>query len=120
MDAFTSDAVPTHLLTREAYEIYGRQLKPDGVLAINITNRYLDLAPVTAETAKAMGWTGMVIADDGSTESYYTSSTWVILSRNPAFFSHANFQDPNVYALTQKPGFRAWTDDYSNLIQILQ
>jgi len=120
MDAFTSDAVPMHLLTREAYHTYQRHLKPDGVLAINISNRYLDLEPIIAEAAKEMGWSGIVVYDEGTSETFYVSNTWILLSKSPAIFGHPNFQDANTYALAPKPGFRGWTDDYSNIIQILR
>ena len=59
MDAFTSDAVPLHLLTREAYQMYLRHLKPDGVLAVHISNRYLDLEPVVAQAMADIGWSGV-------------------------------------------------------------
>ncbi len=120
MDAFTSDAVPVHLLTKEAYAIYARHLKPEGVLAINISNRYLDLAPVVAQAAADLGWTGISVYDDGEEESYYYGSTWVLLSRVPAIFEHRNFKSADYNPLKPKPGFRAWTDDYSNIIQIIK
>jgi hypothetical protein len=120
MDAFTSDAVPMHLLTREAYATYQRHLKPDGVLAINISNRYLDLEPIIAEAAKEMGWSGVVVYDEGNSEAYYVSNTWILLSKSPAIFGQPDFQDPNTYALQPRKGFRGWTDDYSNIIQILR
>jgi spermidine synthase len=120
MDAFTSDAVPMHLLTREAYATYARHLKPEGVLAINISNRYLDLEPIIAQAAKEMGWSGVVVYDEGNSESYYVSNTWVLLSKSPAIFGHPNFQDASTSALQARNGFRAWTDDYSNIIQILR
>jgi hypothetical protein len=118
MDAFTSDAVPVHLLTTQAYAVYLRHLRHDGILAVNISNRYLNLAPVMAQAASEMGFTGVVVADDGDTESYYTASTWVLMSADPAVFTHANFKGSE--PLTRKPGFRVWTDDYSNIIQILK
>ncbi len=120
MDAFTSDAVPMHLLTREAYAVYRRHLKPDGVLAINISNRYLDLEPIIAQAAKEMGWSGIVVYDEGDSEAFYVANTWILLSKSPAIFADPEFQDPNVYALQTRKGFRAWTDDYSNIIQILR
>jgi hypothetical protein len=121
MDAFSGDAVPVHLLAAEAYRTYLRHLNPGGVLAINITNRYLDLAPVIAEGAAQNGFTAIVVDDDGADESYYSASTWALLSRSPALFDHANFQEKwAVTKLKRKPGFRAWTDDYSNIVQILQ
>jgi hypothetical protein len=121
MDAFSSDAVPVHLLTGEAYRTYLRHLNPEGIMAINITNRYLDLAPVVAEAAAANGFAGIVVDDYGEDENYLSSSTWVLLTRAPAAFEHANFQDRWSFSkLKRKPGFRAWTDDYSNIVQILQ
>jgi spermidine synthase len=121
MDAFSSDAVPVHLLAAEAYRTYVRHLNPGGVLAINITNRYLDLAPVVAEAAAANGFTGIVVDDVAEEEIYDSPSTWVLLSRTPAIFSDADFGDYFAMSkLRRKPGFRAWTDDYSNIVQILQ
>ena len=120
MDAFTSDAVPMHLLTREAYTTYRRHLKPDGVLAINISNRYLDLEPIIAQAAQEMGWSGVVVYDEGNSESYYVSNTWILLSKSSAVFADPNFQDAYTTALQPRKGFRAWTDDYSNIIQILR
>jgi spermidine synthase len=118
MDAFTSDAVPIHLLTREAYQIYLRHLKPDGVLGINISNRYLDLEPVVTKAAQDIGWSGVTVSDDGNLEPFYTSSTWMILSPMQEFFNHPNFQDPSVAPMQARAGFRAWTDDYSNIVKI--
>jgi len=120
MDAFTSDAVPMHLLTREAYATYSRHMKPDGILAVNISNRYLDLEPIMAQAAGEMGWTGVVVYDEGVSESYYVSNTWVLLSKSPAVFAHPNFQDGSTSSLQPRKGFRTWTDDYSNIIQILR
>lgn len=120
MDAFTSDAVPMHLLTREAYATYARHMKPDGILAVNISNRYLDLEPIMAQAAQEMGWTGVIVYDEGNSESYYVSNTWVLLSKSPTVFAHPNFQDGSTSALQPRKGFRTWTDDYSNIIQILR
>jgi hypothetical protein len=118
MDAFTSDAVPVHLLTREAYRIYLRHLKPDGVLVINISNRYLDLEPVVAQGGAELGWSGVTILDDGDLEPFYNSSTWMILSPQPEFFLQPQFQDESVHPMKTRRGFRAWTDDYSDIIAI--
>jgi hypothetical protein len=121
VDAFSSDAVPMHLLTAEAWRTLVRHLNPGGILAFNITNRYLDLSPVVAEAAAANGFTGIVVDDAGEEQDYYSPSSWILLSRAPAIFEHPNFHDK--FAVTQlkrKPGFRGWTDDYSNIVQILQ
>ena len=80
-----------HLLTREAYGIYRRHLKPDGIIIVNISNRYLNLEPIVAQSAAEIGWSGVTIRDDGDTEAYYVPSTWVILSPQPGFFRHREF-----------------------------
>jgi spermidine synthase len=108
------------LLTREAYATYARHLKPDGVLAVNISNRYLDLEPIMAQAAKEMGWSGVVVYDEGNSETYYVSNTWILLSKSPAVFADPNFRDASTAPLQVRKGFRAWTDDYSNIIQILR
>ena len=120
MDAFTSDAVPMHLLTREAYATYARHMKPEGVLAINISNRYLDLEPIIAEAAKEVGWNGILVYDEGNSEPYYVSNTWVLLSKSSTVFAAPEFQDATVSVLQARKGFRPWTDDYSNIWQILK
>ncbi len=121
IDAFSSDAVPMHLLTVESWRSFVRHLNPDGILAFNITNRYLNLAPVVAEAASANGFTGIVVDDAGEQEDYYSPSDWILLSRAPTLFEHTNFQDKfAISKLVRKPGFRGWTDDYSNIVQILQ
>ena len=120
MDAFSSDAIPVHLLTREAYRVYLHHLKPDGVLAVHISNRYLDLEPVVSQSMTELGWSGVKVDDEGDEEPFYSGSTWTLLSPDPAFFDHANFKATGVFRLKPKPGFRAWTDDFSNLITILR
>ncbi len=118
VDAFSSDAIPMHLLTREAFQIFLRHLKPDAALIFHISNRYLDLEPVVSQPASEAGFTGVTVADDGETQTYYVGSTWMVLSRDPSFFKHPNFQDPSVRPMQLEPGFRAWTDDYSNIVRI--
>jgi SAM-dependent methyltransferase len=123
MDAFSSDSVPLHLLTREAYQVYLRHLKPDGVLAVHISNRYLDLKPVVAQGMADIGWHGRVVEDDGVEEPYFTGTTWTILSRDDKFFDSRNFlSDANSFVkpLIPQPGFRAWTDDFSNILSIIK
>ncbi len=120
MDAFSSDAVPAHLLTREAYQTYLRHLKPDGVLAVHISNRYLDLEPVVSQSMTEIGWSGIKVEDEGDEEPFYSGSTWTILNHDPNFFKHQNFKTSGTFPLKPKPGFRGWTDDFSNLITILK
>ncbi|MEP7353082.1 MAG: fused MFS/spermidine synthase [Acidobacteriota bacterium] len=120
MDAFTSDAVPMHLLTEEAYKIYAKHMKPDGVLAVNISNRYLDLEPIVAAAAASAGMKGIMIYDEGTSEPFYVANTWVLMSKDPKIFTNAAFSGTEIYPLEPKPGIRGWTDDYSNIIKILR
>ncbi len=117
IDAFSSDAIPVHLLTRESFELYGKLLKPTGVLAVHISNRYLDLSPVCQKGADALKRTAMVVYDEG--DPFSNSTTWVLIAADPEFFKTAAFNEANIYPPMKKANFRAWTDDYSNIVSIL-
>ena len=118
IDAFSGDSIPTHLLTLEAIQLYLTELKPGGILAFNISNRHLDLEPVLAEAGKHFGLAGVFIADAGQADPLSAASAWVLLSRDSAFL-----RSPAVAAvgrdLHERAGIRVWTDDYSNLFQVL-
>jgi hypothetical protein len=127
MDAFSSDAVPVHLLTKEAFEIYQRHLKPDGAILVNISNRYLDLRPVVENAADAFNFDVHTInSEDGSADEneeagwWLYSSTWMILSRNEEFMNRSALR----YAATKEPvidrEIPLWTDDYTSMFKILQ
>ena len=119
VDAFSSDAIPVHLLTREAIQLYFKHLKPQGVLALHISNRYLDLKPVCEGGAEAVGRQAWTVEDEGDQASYFSSSTWVLVTSDLAIYSGEFFKDAYSYQLSPTKKFRAWTDDYSNLFQIL-
>src|SRR6266853_468636 len=119
VDAFSSDAIPVHLLTREAIQLYFLHLKPEGVLALHISNRYLDLKPVSVGGAQTVGRQARAVEDEGDQASYFSSSTWVLVTSDLAIYSGDFFKDAYSYELSPKKGFRPWTDDYSNLFQIL-
>ncbi len=119
VDAFSSDAIPVHLLTREAIQLYFKHLKPQGVLALHISNRYLDLKPVCEGGAEAVGRQAWTVEDEGDDASYLSSSTWVLVTSDLSIYSGSFFKDAYSYQLGPTKGFRAWTDDYSNLFQIL-
>jgi hypothetical protein len=125
MDAFSSDAVPVHLLTKEAFAIYQRHLKPDGVILVNISNRYLDLRPVVENAARAFGYAvhhinsedGGGDEDDGGWWLY--ASTWMILSKNQEFMAKPALR----YAASPPAApldIPLWTDDYTSMFRILQ
>jgi hypothetical protein len=120
VDAFSSDAIPIHLLTREALATYFRHLKPSGILAVHISNRYLDLAPVCARGALDFDKTATIVSDDGDESNFELPSTWVLLTSNPAWFKERSFNYADLSAAVAPPAFHEWTDNYSNIIQILK
>jgi hypothetical protein len=116
IDAFSGDSIPIHLLTREAFELYFKHLKPDGVLAVHITNRHLDLSDPIRNIAEATGWQAFQISHYPGDDRI--DSDWILLTRDP-ILSSALTQSGRVtgWKRTQpKPIF--WTDDYSNLFQV--
>jgi len=126
VDAFNGDAVPVHLLTIEAFRLYAQRLKhPGGVLAMNVTNTFLDLRPVVIAAAERLGFASLWVHCDGDGLVSYTND-WVLLSRDrgrlDAIAATANdsASHPNTRAARlQAPESRLWTDDYSNLFQAL-
>jgi hypothetical protein len=127
MDAFSSDAVPVHLLTKEAFEIYQKHLKPDGAILVNISNRYLDLRPVVENAATAFKFDCHTInsEDGGGDENdegswWLYSSTWMILSRNKEFMNRSALRHVSVPATGNEPKVPLWTDDYTSMFKILQ
>jgi len=119
IDAFSSDAIPIHLLTRQALAVYFRHLKPDGVLALHISNRYLDLMPVCAVGARDFHKVAKVVQDDGDAP-YMSASTWVLLTSDGLFFARREFKNATIGDAIPAPDFRGWTDDYSNVFRILR
>ena len=119
VDAFSGDAIPVHLLTREAYKVYWQHLLPNGVLAVHVSNLYLKLAPEVALAAAADGKQVMEIYYDGAEDRQETGSEWVLVTSRKGFFDR-----DEIKAVATKvepiPGLREWTDDYSNLYKILR
>jgi SAM-dependent methyltransferase len=118
VDAFSSDSIPVHLLTLEAVQLYFRHLRPDGVLAVHISNRYLDLEPVLAGETRATGKMARVVdTDDDDTQDVF-GATWVLLT-SPASGFHGE-ELRNSTEIGSQRTVRLWTDDYSNLFRILK
>jgi hypothetical protein len=120
VDAFTSDAIPIHLLTREAFVLYFRHLNRGGILAVHISNRYLDLEPVVARNALDLGKAAIKVNDDGGDEDYLSESDWVLVATDSALFSDSLFRNSGIQPAKPRPGLRPWTDDYSNMIQLMK
>ena len=117
VDAFTGDSIPVHLITVEAVSQYLRHLKPDGVIAFHVSNRFLDLKPVLVEIARVQGLELAFMHETG--EDGGTTSDWVLLTRNKEFLAKPSIQEISE-PVEAKPGLRPWTDDFSNLVQVLR
>jgi SAM-dependent methyltransferase len=117
VDAFSGDAIPVHLLTKEALELYFRHLKPAGILALHITNTHLDLEPVVEKLANTLGRRALLVSADSDESRKIYRSKWALLSQtvltSPALQEAAE-------DLAARPGLRIWTDEYNNLFQILK
>lgn len=124
LDAFSSDTVPMHLLTTEAFETYARVLTRDGLLLVHVSNRYLDLDPVVAAAARAGGWSVAKLDYKPSalqeSNSLASASSWIALSRNPAKLEALASGDPDWQSLPARAGFTPWTDDFSTILPLVK
>jgi hypothetical protein len=112
VDAFTGDAIPVHLLTVEAFATWLRHLRDGGMLAVHVSNKYLDLAPVVRLAAERAGWQARLVEDEGDEEEEVTSaSSWVLVARGG---------DIPGEEIAVPRGLRAWRDDYSSLFAVLR
>jgi SAM-dependent methyltransferase/MFS family permease len=119
VDAFSGDAIPVHLITREALAAYLRHVKPDGIVAFHVSNRFLELTPVVARLAKEHG-AHAVLVEDNPEEDSRSTSDWVLVSRDPKALEHEEVVARGAVPAEDRPEWRTWTDDYSNLVQILK
>jgi hypothetical protein len=121
LDAFNSDAIPAHLITREALALYLRKLAPDGAVAFHISNRYLKLQPVLSELARDAKVAGIVGADlnlsPAQTAMNKFTSEWVVLSRNATALADL-YVHPGWNTLAPSGDVRVWTDDFSDILSV--
>src|SRR5580693_247790 len=119
VDAFSGDAIPVHLLTKEAFAVYYRHLKPGGILAIHTSNTYLKLAPVVKMLAEDADYASRLISSEEDTTMMVSPADWVLVTRNQEFLNK-----PETFAGSQTievpTRLRLWTDDYNNLYEILR
>jgi hypothetical protein len=122
LDAFSGDAVPTHLLTQEAFEIYRRHLKEDALVAVHISNRYLDLEGVIAGLADHFGYAARRVSSPGDAGLGQFPADWMVLSPGRGPTSPAETKTADVATPGTAPARRTvlWRDDYSNLFEILK
>jgi hypothetical protein len=119
LDTFSSDAIPVHLVTKEAFALYLQHLAPDGIIAAHITNLHLDLQPVFWQLAQYYDLHMVRVNYAGDSNGGYASH-WILLSHNPALFEMPAIQERSVDLSSYSTNVKLWTDDYSNLFQILK
>lgn len=117
VDAFSSDSIPVHLITREALAVYLRHMKPGGIIAFHVSNRFLNLGPVVGQLAKVSGAHAVNVYEKG--EEDRTQSDWVLVSLDRKALEDKVIKDVSE-PVEERPLWRLWTDDYNNLVQILK
>jgi spermidine synthase len=121
VDAFSSDAIPTHLLTRQALALYRQKLTEHGLLAFHISNRHVDLEPVLAALAEDAGMAALINSDGDATDIGKDGSTWVVLTKHVEDLEPLHESFPGHWQpLKGKPSVGVWTDDFSNLLRVFQ
>jgi SAM-dependent methyltransferase len=118
VDAFSSDAIPVHLITAEALALYAKHMRPGGLIAFHVTNRFLDLVPVVAGIAAANAMQAVWIHDEGD-DALANRSDWVLVSNNRALLASPRIADAAT-PITPHPEWSVWTDDFNNLFQVLR
>jgi hypothetical protein len=119
VDAFSGDAIPVHLLTKEAIALYLKHLKPEGVLAVHVSNEFLDLAPIVRQLAEGAGYQAVLVKNASNDDEQILAADWVLVTRNRGVLRNG---DVNLHSglIASRAGLRPWTDDYNNLFQILK
>lgn len=121
LDAFSSDAIPMHLMTNEAFAVYSRVVRPDGLLLVHISNRFLDLAPIVAAAAKVGHWyTAELLYRPAREQRYASGSQWIALSRDRRIIAALERRDSSWTPLAPDREVAAWTDDYSSILPLLK
>jgi protein-L-isoaspartate O-methyltransferase len=119
VDAFSGDAIPVHLLTSQAVKLYQSHLRPGGILAIHISNRYLDLAPVVRQQADHAGLQSVLISSGDNADRGELTANWVLVTANKEFLARKEVAEAG-RQIQDKPGLGLWTDDYNSLLPLLK
>ena len=115
IDAFSSDAIPVHLLTQEAFKIYQQKITPNGGILIHISNRHLNIGPVIYANAISLNQMLFMLLTNDDLENAQYAANWIFLTQNLEWVKNLkNWRfNPMTYTIT-------WTDDYSNIVSILR
>jgi hypothetical protein len=119
VDAFSGDSIPVHLLTREAFSVYTRAIKDDGVIAYHLSNRYLDLSPVVGNIARQAGYQALLVLDAHPEGDAISPSLWVLVTKNAAFLARPAIASVGA-GIPDAPKIGVWTDQLNNLFQVLK
>lgn len=120
VDAFSGDSIPVHLLTRQAFQLYFRNLKPDGVLAVHVSNQYLNLEPVVAAAASALGREAVIVNHEIAVSEGVYPSTWILIGSRNGFLGRSQIEQAGEILPANVPASQLWTDDYSSLWRVLK
>jgi spermidine synthase len=118
LDAFSGDSIPLHLLTEEAFQCYFRHLNADGVMAVHVSNQYLDLRPVVANLAARSGRTAVLIQSSANPDRRTLLAEWILVTSNQTFGEQ--LQQRASAEVIRPNGQRLWTDNFSNLLDVLR
>jgi len=119
VDAFSGDSIPIHLLTREAFQLYLRHLKPDGVLAMHLTNTYLDLPPLAGRVAASVGLEAYLVESLATERTRLATASWMLAGRGRGWLESPELRQA-ARPLPPRRDLPVWTDDYSNVFRILK
>ena len=120
VDAFSSDAIPLHLLTAEALKVYQHALAPGGLLMIHISNRYFELEPQLSAALGEQGWHARVLTDKPKRDGVTTASVWVAVARDPAQLAWITAGRKEWKPLLEVPGTRPWTDEHASILSAVR
>ena len=118
IDAFSSDSIPVHMITREAIDLFMQHVAPDGILAIHISNRFLDLKPVLANIAHSLGLKARLVSDSPTGSGSASITDWVLIARTDAPFAHELLDVAT--PIEPDPSLSLWTDQFNNLLDVLK
>src|SRR5271156_1245857 len=119
VDAFSGDAIPVHLLTREALALYRRHLRPDGIIAFHVSNQYINLEPVVAGIAGSAGLRAVSVHSHGDEQAGLYYADWILVTANQAFLDQPEIVN-NGFSTPTQEGVRVWTDNYSSVFPLLK